>query len=220
VAYPFLVRRCYALTDDENNPHPHFSTIGDLMSGHRFAQRIQESRSKHKTNRKACSRRFPTGVESPEGAACDFARAFINRDSKLFRATCLPPYLGGEARKAYEKFLADTTASMDTEAKKPEPSAEGPKTLAKVFTARHLSMNGPASYAYAVLNCQDVMFVDVGCFLHNGDRFLNRTLVVKTSKGDWRVHPMPQNDTLLSAGLNDEKPSTEDFSEQYDVPKR
>lgn len=160
---------------------------------------------------------YPTGSDSPEGAASDLARAFINRDPKLFKNTCLPPYLGGEARKAYEKFLMDTTASMEAEAKKTEPSAEGPIRIGKVFAARHLSLNGPGSYAYAVLNCQDVMFVDVGCFLHNGGKFLCRTLVVKTKNGDWRVHPMPQNDALLSAGLNDEKPSTEDFSEHYSM---
>jgi hypothetical protein len=163
---------------------------------------------------------YPTGSESPEGAACDLARAFIKRDWKLFQDTCVSPYLGGEARKAYEKFLADTTASIQAEAKKTKPSGAGPKSIGKVFGARHLSLNGPGSYAYAVLGCQDVMFVDVGCFLHNGGKFLSRTLVVKTKKGDWLAHPMPTNDSFLSAGLNDEKDSTEDFSEHYDIPKR
>lgn len=162
---------------------------------------------------------YPTGGETPEGAACDLARAFINRDATLFKATCLPPYLGGESRKAYEQFLADTTTSMEAEAKKADASPAGPKSIGKVFTARHLTLSGPGSYAYAMLNCQDVMFVDVGCFLHDGGQFLNRTLVVKTGKGEWRVHPMPQNDPLLSTGLNEEKDSTADFTEGYEIPK-
>lgn len=63
------------------------------------------------------------------------------------------------------------------------------------------------------------MFVDVGVFLQNGETALNRTLVVKDRDGKWYVHPDPRSDPLLSQGLNDENPSTKDFSEYYDVLK-
>jgi hypothetical protein len=63
------------------------------------------------------------------------------------------------------------------------------------------------------------VFVDVGCQLHNGERFLNRTMVIKDEDGKWYVHPMPDASPLLSTGLNDENASTQDFSEAYEVQK-
>ena len=162
---------------------------------------------------------FPSGHSTPEGAACDLARAFIKRDSTLFTNTCVPPYGGGKGPEEYAAFLKSTVESMKTEAAKKEPSPGGPKSIAKVFAARHLTKNGPASYGYAVFNFKDIMFVDVGCLLQNGDRCLNRTLVIKDKDRKWYVHPMPDVSPLLSAGLNDESGSKVDFSDAYQLEK-
>src|SRR5580692_5359762 len=91
---------------------------------------------------------YPTGQSTPEGAACDLARAFINHDVSKFKNICLPPYGGGDGRKQYESFLKKTADSIRVEAKKSTPSPTGPKSIGKVFAARHLSKNGPASYGY------------------------------------------------------------------------
>jgi hypothetical protein len=98
-------------------------------------------------------------------------------------------------------------------------ATDGPKSIGKVFAARHLNLGGPASYGYAAFGFQDVMFVDVGVMLPNDKLGLNRTLVIKDKNGRWYVHPMPDASLLLSAGLNDEAPSEHDFSEAYDVRK-
>ena len=126
---------------------------------------------------------------------------------------------GGENRKAYEEFLKNVAASMEVEAKKDAPSPGGPKTLAKLFAARHLSKNGPASAGYAMHDFQDIMFVDVGVALVSGKKSLNRTLVIKTNDGKWYAHPAPHTASLLSVGLNDEDPSTTDFKEAYTIEK-
>ncbi len=162
---------------------------------------------------------FPSGHETPEGAACDLARAFINRDANLFKQTCIAPFGGGENRKSYEEFLQTTEAAIKAEALKKEPSPGGPKSIGKVFQSRHLSKTGPASAAFAMYNFQDVMFVDVRCLLQNGDAALNRTFVIKDDNGKWWVHPAPDTAPLISAGLNDEVKSEHDFSEAYDVQK-
>jgi len=163
---------------------------------------------------------FPAGHDTPEGAACDLARAFIKRDTSLFNSTCLRLYVDGKGPEDYAKFLQTTTESIKEEAAKKEPSPGGPKSIGKVFAARHLSMNGPASYGFAVYNFQEVMFVDVGVLLHNGRPSVNRTLVIKDKDGKWYVHPLPSAGSgLLSAGLNDESASKKDFSEVYDVQK-
>jgi hypothetical protein len=101
---------------------------------------------------------------------------------------------------------------MHEEASRDTPSPNGPKAIIKVFVARHLSRNGPASYGYAAFGFQDVMFVDVVALLHGGNRTLNRTLVVRDKDGHWYVHPVPSVSPLLSVGLNEEAPSKEELS--------
>jgi len=169
-----------------------------------------------KTKIKVAADGFPSGHDTPEGIACDLARAFIKRDTTLFTNTCVRLY--GPAD--YAEFLANTVAGMKAEAAKKEPSPRGPKSIGKVFRARYLSKNGPASYGYATFSFEDVMFVDVGVFLHNGERSLNRTLVIKDRDRKWYAHPLPTAGSgLLGAGLNDESTSQKDFSEAYDVQK-
>jgi len=162
---------------------------------------------------------FPSGHDTPEAAACDLARAFIKRDVALFTNTCIRLYCNDKASEDYAAFLANTVAEIKAEAVMKVPSPGGPKSIGKVFAARHLSMNGPASYGYACFDFQDVMFVDVGVFLHNGNHVLNRTLVIKDRDGKWYVHPIPSVSPLLSLGLNNEPASARDFSEAYEIQK-
>lgn len=163
---------------------------------------------------------FPSGHESPEGAATDFGRAFINKDAKAFVDTCIRPYGGGESRQEYEQFLKDVTSNIRAEKERTTPSPEGPRAIGKVFAARHLSASGPASYGYAAFGFQDLVFVDVGAYLHNGAQIMNRTLAIKDRDGKWYVHPAPSVSPLLSQGLNNESPSTTDFSEAYAIKKK
>jgi len=158
---------------------------------------------------------FPSGSDTPEGVACDLARAFIHHDPALFLGACIKPYGGAETRKTYEEFLDGVVAQMKEEAGKSAPSPGAPKSIGKCFGARHLSKNGPASYGYATFGFQDIMFVDVGVYLHSGKTQLCRTLVIKDKQGKWIVHPRPDLSPLLSMGLNDEAQSEKDFTDVY-----
>ena len=151
---------------------------------------------------------FQRVYATPEGAACDFARAFISRDTVKFEAVTLQPFGGGESRSQYEAFLKDTKTAISEESRR--PADRGPREIAKVFAARALSRSGPASYAYAAFNFADVKFVDVVVELHGGGTSTNRTLVVKDSAGRWLVDPAPGIHPMLSAGLNEETASTVD----------
>jgi hypothetical protein len=184
------------------------AAVRDVEAGHTAKPKLQ-----------VAADGFPSGHDTPEGAASDLARAFIRRDTALFSSTCIRVYGGGSGSAAYAKFLRDTVENMKQEAAKKEPSPYGPKAIGKVFAARHFAKEGPASYGYATFDFQDVMFVDVGVYLQNGERAMNRTMVIKDRDGKWYVHPMPDASPLLSAGLNDEKPSVQDFTEVYDVQK-
>jgi hypothetical protein len=160
---------------------------------------------------------LPSGHGTPEGAACDVARSLLNRDEKLFSSTCVRLCAGGNGPTAYAQFLRDTVQNIRLEAAKKVPSPGGPKTMAKVFAARHLSKDGPASYGYSAFEFQDIMFVDVGVSLYNGERSLMRTLVIKDRDGKWYVHPDPSASPLLSDGLNEENASIVDFTDAYEL---
>ena len=162
---------------------------------------------------------LPSGHGTPEGAACDVARSLINRDERLFSSTSVRLYAGGNGPAAYAQFLRDTVRNIRQEAAKKEPSPGGPKSIGKVFAGRHLSKNGPASYGYATFGFQDIMFVDVGVFLYNGERSMMRTLVIKDRDGKWYVHPDPSASPLLSDGLDDEKASVLDFTDAYELER-
>jgi hypothetical protein len=158
---------------------------------------------------------LPSGHGSPEGVACDLARAFIQHNVALFKSTCIKPFGGGKGNQEYVKFLQQMAQSMVADAKKATPSPSGPKTIGIVFAARHLSKDGPASYGYAVFGFKEVEFVDVGTFLQSGQRSMTRTLVIQTADGNWYVYPLPSASPLLSAGLNEETNSTKEISEVY-----
>ncbi|MEQ1750807.1 MAG: hypothetical protein ABL974_15370, partial [Prosthecobacter sp.] len=58
---------------------------------------------------------FPSGHDTPEGAACDLARAFIKHDASLFTNTCIRLYAGGKGPPDYVTFLHSTVESMKAE---------------------------------------------------------------------------------------------------------
>jgi len=158
---------------------------------------------------------LPSGHATPEGAACDLARAFIQHNVSLFNSTCIKPFGGGKGRKEYSAFLQQTAQSIAADGKRATLSPTGPKTIGIVFAARHLSRNGPASYGYAVYGFKEVEFVDVGVFQQDGKPVLNRTMVIQDSIGKWYVYPLPSAEPLLSAGLNSEPNSTKEIKDVY-----
>ena len=76
---------------------------------------------------------LPSGRDTPEGAACDLARSFINRDEELFSTTSIRLYAGGNGPEAYAKFLQKTVQNIKAEAAKKEPSPQGPRSHWKGF---------------------------------------------------------------------------------------
>lgn len=158
---------------------------------------------------------LPSGHATPEGAACDLARAFIQHNPTLFKSACIKPFGGAQTQKEYRDFLQKTAQSIAADAKQAAPSPNGPKAIGIVFASRHLSKSGPASYGYATFDFKDVQFVDVGVFLQSGQRAMNRTMVIQASDGKWYVYPTPTAMPLLSAGLSQEANSTKELKDVY-----
>ncbi|GJM19641.1 MAG: hypothetical protein DHS20C14_18540 [Phycisphaeraceae bacterium] len=148
---------------------------------------------------------FPSGTQTPEGAACDMARAFILPDGELYRATCL----GMPGNEEYTSFISEMGAQMDAMQGQSMEQFGGPREITKVYRARELSASGPASYGFATMQLQSVQFVDVESVLWDGSVYVNRTLVLQLPSGAWRAMPRPDLVPLLSVGLNSESDSTE-----------
>jgi hypothetical protein len=157
---------------------------------------------------------FPCGNETPEGAACDFARAFIHHDPVPFLAISLKPYGDPSVRHAYGEYLQSVISQMKEEANRTDPSALGPQSIAACFAARHPTEAEPVVYAQTVLGFEDVMFVDVKVNLQNGESQICRTLAIK-QKNRWNVHPRPDLSPRLMTGINKETPSSENFADAY-----
>ncbi|WP_150107288.1 hypothetical protein [Pedosphaera parvula] len=161
---------------------------------------------------------FPTGQESPEGAACDIARAYILSDSQLFLKTCAIPYGTGKVRKAYADYLLETVTRLKSEASQ-KSSAQMPLTIGKVYVARHLSDKGVVPYARQKFEFQDVMFVDVVVISNTGKKALTRTLVLKSKEGKWCAQPDNDASGLPGANPAREQASQHDFQEVYQIQK-
>ncbi len=160
---------------------------------------------------------FPTGQSTPEGAAADLARAFMAADPARFRSICVRPYGAGEARAEYENYLAGVVEHLTQKNAKPVP--DNPRTISKVFAARHLTKNGPASYGYASFGFLDVMFVDVEVVLNNGKPLLRRTMVIQDRDAKWYAHPVPDISPVLSDGFYEESKSVQLFTDVYEIQR-
>ncbi|MBO6514294.1 MAG: hypothetical protein JJ974_10055 [Phycisphaerales bacterium] len=156
---------------------------------------------------------YPTGQSTPEGAACDLARSFIQPDGALFQSVCLS-WPHGQSGEAYTEFINNMGTKMDSMQGKNIADFGGPKQITAVYKARYLSRSGPGSFGFAVMDLHDVMFVDVVAETWEDSTFLSRTLVVQKSNKKWYAMPRPDLFPLLSAGLNEESDSTTLWNEE------
>lgn len=149
---------------------------------------------------------LPTGHKTPEGIACDAVMAYINRDSKAWLATLVPPIYGKEGDKEYAAFKKQMVENAD---KAREDKDFKPPRLVKCYKARDFSLNGPGSAAYAMGGFIGNRFVDV--FIETADGKMQRLRyhVLEDKDHRWYFEPRPDLCPLYSMGLNKEPESTE-----------
>jgi hypothetical protein len=102
----------------------------------------------------AARRRPADGLR--RGAACDFARAFVEADRHPLEGVVatLP---GAE----YQAFLAALAAQMDALRPEDPRSRGGPVLIESCSDLGRISRNGPSPFARAALGCEEIGFVDV-----------------------------------------------------------
>jgi len=158
---------------------------------------------------------FPTQQNTPEGTASDLARSFIKHDPKWFRALCIRPFGADQSQMDYVQYLGGIAEHMVQE--KEFPAQDSLQKIVQVYAARHLTKNGPASWAYAAFDFQDLMFVDVKVKLINGQTLLRRTMVILDHDGKWYALPVIDISPMMSDGLHNEAPSRQPFTAAYDI---
>jgi len=149
---------------------------------------------------------LPTGHKTPEGIACDAVMAYINRDSKAWLATLVRPIYGDKKNEEYAEFKKQMAEGAD---RAREDKSFKPPRLVKCYKARHFSMNGPASAAYAMASFTENMFVDIIIETAPGKMTRLRYHVLQEKDGKWYFEPRPDLCPLFSMGLNEESDSTE-----------
>jgi hypothetical protein len=156
---------------------------------------------------------WPSGQRTPEGVACDLARAFIVADGKLLRASCFVITPGTPERDAYNNFLDETFTAMDVAGAVPGNQEGWPVAIERVYRARALSSPAGAAFGLDQLGLTDVRFVDMRVGLRGGKTgVLRRTLVVQDEGSKlWLAVPHPENFPKLSEGLGGETESVEDW---------
>src|SRR5579871_2333701 len=83
---------------------------------------------------------FPTGQDSPEGAATDLARAFMRGDAEWLRHVCIRPYAGGQRGAEYAEYLKGVTEHFRDDKEKSTP--DNPKKITKAMRRDTLPKKG------------------------------------------------------------------------------
>lgn len=153
---------------------------------------------------------FPTGNETPEGAATDLMRAFINRDAELFhqRRWVISCEGYNDPANAYTNFLAHMPKPITTKANKNVSASSDSQRIGKVYAARVSSkfsgQNLESSKLLGVMGHE--AFVDVVTIGENETHYLSRISVSQNADRKW---------CAAFGSLHDhESESTTDFTEQ------
>jgi hypothetical protein len=162
---------------------------------------------------------FPTGSNTPEGAACDAVRGYLNSDHELWLSTTAPAYIYGDKNnpegakqvEQYEEFKEKMVKKIKENAKNPDlPKMK----ILKVYKARNFSLNGPGSMAYALFKLSGNMFVDILVDMGNEKTQTVRYQVLADKDKKWFFNPRPDLSRLLSMGLNKESKSTVEWKKE------
>ncbi|WP_345322174.1 hypothetical protein [Novipirellula rosea] len=147
---------------------------------------------------------FPTGNSTPEGAATDLVRAFIDRDFDRFNAARTKNSCEGrnDPHNYYAAFLQHTTLIGDTGQTAQPDSLNEPDRISRVYKARYLPHDelelDIRTHWIAIYGRSDRSLVDVAVSNEAGDEFLHRTIVYKaTTNGKWYAHAQLNHDDHL-----------------------
>lgn len=151
---------------------------------------------------------LPSGNSTPEGAAVDLARAFIQSDAATFRALCWNA--GGKPPQHYQRFIESVARDIEDAKKLGRQVGGASFSISKVFKARDCRLKDSAFLecctAFGVL---DVRLVDIETPLW-GRACRIRTLVVRQQSDQrWYVILWPDAFRALAIELYAEPDSTE-----------
>ncbi|MEO1129201.1 MAG: hypothetical protein AAFX05_05755 [Planctomycetota bacterium] len=142
---------------------------------------------------------YPTGRSTPEGAAADLTRAFVENDFEQFLAVAVEPFGEGESLQCYQTYY---------EGMEPRVKVPFVDRIVEMYESRPLRNPVAQPLAETLLGATDIRFCDVVFARLTGAEMLQRTLVVQMPDGEWRAIIKPDCFPDLFEGLFDETDST------------
>jgi|GEM_PF-1602736 len=160
---------------------------------------------------------FPTGQATPEGAACDLVRAYIDRNFELFNSARHARVCENrnDPHRYYALFLKHASFSHRSKSFNAETLPNSLVRLSKVYSARSAAPEDAETRRHwkmgLTLNfIEDEVFVDVVAVDSEGRDYLHRTIVHKHKykNGNWLARPQLWAENHRIVRLKARAPST------------
>lgn len=131
-------------------------------------------------------------LSTPEGAAEELFRAYIELDAERFRRACARPFGDPRTRAHYERFVEGAAAEIRKAAGGGLPPQGAPVDLIAVHPAQELPSTFRTAAAYDHMSQRSAVLVEVDAYLAGRGVETSRVIVLRDSAGQWGAAPRPE----------------------------
>jgi hypothetical protein len=131
-------------------------------------------------------------LNTPEDAAAELFRAYINLDPQRFQRAVARPFGDSRTRAHYERFVDAAAEELRRARATGFPPEGAPVDLLEVRPARDLPSTFRSPAAYDQMANRTARLVEVEAYLAGRGIQTSRVLVLKDSAGRWGAAPRPE----------------------------
>jgi hypothetical protein len=131
-------------------------------------------------------------LSTPEGAAEELFRAYIELDAERFRRACARPFGDPRTRAQYKRFIEGAAAEIRKAAGGGLPPQGAPVDLITVHPAEDLPSTFRTAAAYDHMSQRSAVLVEVDAYLAGRGVETSRVIVLRDSAGQWGAAPRPE----------------------------
>jgi len=132
------------------------------------------------------------GLTTPEAAAEELFRAYIELDAQRFRRACARPFGDPRTRAHYERFVNGAEAEIRKARRGGLPPEGAPVDLIAVRPATDLPSTYRSAAAYDAMANRSAVLVEVDAYLAGRGIETSRVIVLRDSGGQWGAAPRPE----------------------------
>ncbi len=133
-----------------------------------------------------------SSLNTPEAAAAELVRAYINLDPQRFQRAVARPFGDSRTRDHYKRFVAGAAEELRRARQSGFPPDGAPVELLEVRPARDLPSTYRSPAAYDQMANRTAVLVEVEAYLAGRGVQTSRVLVLKDSAGRWGAAPRPE----------------------------